>query len=161
MAYDLGKVATTNDVASGFTTSSIMGNQREMALSLQGLQNNINQGFNGLNVQLLTGINNLDSKIASCCCETQRSLDGINFNMQKNTCDIIQAFNGGIQRLVDMDTQRQLAEKDRKIEALERLLEKKDQTAEIIGAIRPVAQPAYLTCSPYETLLGNRCCANI
>ena len=29
VGYELGKVATTNDVASGFSTSTIMSNQRE------------------------------------------------------------------------------------------------------------------------------------
>lgn len=157
MVYDLGKVATTNDVASGFSTSSIMGNQRETLLTLNNMQNYINQGFNGLNTQILTGVNDINSNIASCCCQTQRAIDGVNYNMAKNTCDIIQAVNCGVQRLVDLDTKRQLDAKDSVINSLERKL----GNIEVVNMLRPVAQPAYITCSPYEALFPqsrNNCC---
>lgn len=157
MGYDLGKVATTNDVASGFSTSSIMGNQRETLLTLNNMQNYINQGFNGLNTQILTGVNDINSNIASCCCQTQRAIDGVNYNMAKNTCDIIQAVNCGVQRLVDLDTKRQLDAKDSVINSLERKL----GNIEVVNMLRPVAQPAYITCSPYEALFPqsrNNCC---
>ena len=155
MGYDLGKVATTNDVASGFSTSAIMSNQREAALGLQNLQNNINQGFSGLNVELLNGFNNINSNISNCCCQTQRAIDGVNYNMSRNTCDIIQAINCGIQRVVDLDTQRQLKEQDRIINAYDRKLSNLELFNSLVGTLRPVAQPAYLTCSPFESLLGN------
>lgn len=90
MGYDLGKVATTNDVASGFTTSAIMGNQRELALTLGNMQNYINQGFSGLNVQLLTGFNDTQRQISDCCCQTQRAIEGVNFNIERSTCDVKQ-----------------------------------------------------------------------
>lgn len=161
MYYDLGKVATTNDVASGFSTSAIMGNQREVQLTLSGLQNNINQGFNGLNVELLTGFNQVNSNIKDCCCQTQRSIDGVNYNMAKNTCDIIQAVNAGVQKIVDLDTCRQLREKDKEIAILSNKLDRHEQSEYLINTLRPIAQPAYLTCSPFESLYGykqNSCC---
>lgn len=157
MGYDLGKVATTNDVASGFSTSAIMSNQREAALGLQNLQNNINQGFSGLNVQVLTGVNDINSNIANCCCTTQRAIDGVNYNLSKSTCDIIQAINGGVQRIVDLDTARQLREKDMIINAQGRKIENQELFNSLVGTLRPVAQPAYLTCSPFESLFGTRC----
>jgi hypothetical protein len=88
MNYELGKVATTNDVASGFTTSAIMGNQRELALTLSNMQNYINQGFSGLNMVIMQGFNDTQRQVADCCCTTQRGLDAINFNMERNTCAI-------------------------------------------------------------------------
>jgi hypothetical protein len=88
MGYDLGRVATTNDVASGFSTSTIMGNQRETLLTLNNMQNYINQGFSGLNVQILTGVNDISRQLSDCCCTTQRAIDNVNFNMERNTCSI-------------------------------------------------------------------------
>lgn len=88
MGYDLGKVATTNDVASGFTNSAIMGNQREIALTLSNMQNYINQGFSGLNMSNMQGFNDTQRQIADCCCQTQRAIDNVNFNMERNTCAI-------------------------------------------------------------------------
>lgn len=92
MGYDIGKLATTNDVASGFTTSTIMGNQRELALTLSNMQNYINQGFSGLNVTIMQGFNDTQRQIADCCCQTQRGLDNVNFNMERNTCKITDAI---------------------------------------------------------------------
>ena len=89
MGYDLGKVATTNDVASGFTTSSIMSNQREMSLTLSNMQNYINQGFSGLNMSIMQGFNDTQRQISDCCCQTQRAIDNVNFNMERNTCSIV------------------------------------------------------------------------
>lgn len=94
MGYDLGKTATTNDVANGFTTSAIMGNQRELALTLSNMQNYINQGFSGLNVQLLNGFNGVERQISDCCCATQRAIDNVNFNMERNTCALKESIRG-------------------------------------------------------------------
>jgi hypothetical protein len=88
MNYELGRVATTNDVASGFTNSAIMGNQREVQLTLSNMQNYINQGFSGLNMSVMQGFNDTQRQIADCCCLTQRGIDNINFNMERNTCNI-------------------------------------------------------------------------
>ena len=88
MGYDIGKLATTNDVASGFTNSAIMGNQREVQLTLSNMQNYINQGFSGLNMSIMQGFNDTQRQIADCCCQTQRAIDNVNFNMERNTCTI-------------------------------------------------------------------------
>lgn len=101
MGYDLGKVATTNDVASGFTTSSIMSNQRELAMTLSNMQNYINQGFSGLNVQILTGVNDISRQIADCCCTTQRAIDNVNFNAERNTCAITKAIDAVGDRVIN------------------------------------------------------------
>lgn len=88
MGYDIGKLATTNDVASGFTTSAIMSNQREQSLTLSNMQNYINQGFSGLNMVIMQGFNDTQRQISDCCCQTQRAIDNVNFNMERNTCNI-------------------------------------------------------------------------
>ena len=66
LGYELGKVATTNDVASGFSTSAIMGNINDIMLTQQAgfayVQQTLCQGFNGIN-----------QAIGDCCCQTQRS----------------------------------------------------------------------------------------
>lgn len=108
MGYDLGKVATTNDVASGFTNSAIMGNQRELALTLSNMQNYINQGFSGVNVQLLTGFNDVSRQISDCCCTTQRAIDNVNFNMERNTCSIKETINAQGDRIINWLTNEKI-----------------------------------------------------
>ena len=52
LGYELGRVATTNDVASGFSTSAIMGDLNDIILGQQagfaGVQQTMCQGFNGV-----------------------------------------------------------------------------------------------------------------
>ena len=108
MGYDLGKVATTNDVASGFANSAMMGHQRELALTLSNMQNYINQGFSGLNVQLLTGFNSVERQILDCCCTTQRAIDNVNFNMERNTCSIKETINAQGDRIINWLTNEKI-----------------------------------------------------
>jgi hypothetical protein len=143
MGYDLGKVATTNDVASGFTNSAIMGNQRELALTLSNMQNYINQGFSGLNVQLLTGFNGVERQISDCCCQTQRAIDNVNFNMERNTCAITNTIKDefcGLYRYFDSkeiaklrDANNQLRDENRWLRENERDAQRTSYLANLIS----------------------------
>jgi hypothetical protein len=154
MGYDLGKVATTNDVASGFTTSAIMGNQRELALTLSNMQNYINQGFSGLNVQILSGVNDISRQIADCCCTTQRAIDNVNFNMERNTCSINNTIREefcGLYKYLD----------HKEIEKL------RDINAELRSELRAAreqearnAQTGYIVSAFNKGCWGNDCCGN-
>ena len=53
--WQLGRLATTNDVASGFSTSEIMSDLNSIILGQSQMQNFINQGFSGVNTSLLQG----------------------------------------------------------------------------------------------------------
>lgn len=161
MGYDIGRLATTNDVASGFTTQTIMGNQREMQLNLGNMQNFINQGFYGLNTSVIQNgyetreaIRDLGFRMQDCCCQTERAIDSVNFNAERNKCDIINAFNAGVQRLVDLDVARQMREKDMIIENLKDDARSLKLGNYIVDKILPPARPAYLTCSPFQSAWG-------
>lgn len=157
MGYDLGKVATTNDVASGFSTSTIMGNQREIQNMLYSMQNFVNQGFAGLNNTIMQTSNDtrfaiadLGYRMQDCCCKTQGAIQEVNYNMERNKCDILNAFNVGVQRIIDLDTARQLREQERYINTLER----RASNLDLVNMLRPAAIPAYPACSPWDSAFG-------
>ena len=136
--YQLGQIATTNDVASGFNNSAVLGNLSTIRENQLQMQNWINQGFSGLNAQL-----------ASCCCGLERSIDGINYNMAKNTCDIIQANNANTQRVLDFLTSEKICGLQAENSALKGQLSQNAQTAAIVGALAPKAPvPAYSVPNP-------------
>jgi hypothetical protein len=107
-----GNYATQEDVAGGFSTSTILSNQRELANNLFGLQNSMNQGFAGLNTTVLTQACGIERAIDRCCCETNRNLDAIRYEMSKNTCEIITNQNANTAQIINYL-------KDDKIHALE------------------------------------------
>lgn len=154
--YDVGKLATTNDVAVGFNNSAVLNSLNDIKLGQAGIQQTLCQGFNGVNTSVLTSTNALQSQLADCCCQTQRAIDGVNYNMAKNTCDIIQAGKDNTQRIVDFLTSDKISSLQAENAALSNQLSQFNQTNNIINALRPVAQPAYLTCSPFESVYGSR-----
>ena len=102
------------------------------------------QGFNGVN----QGISNLGYKLQDCCCETQRAIDGVNYNMAKNTCDIIQAGNANTQRIIDYLTQNEITSLRTELQSAQLQLSNNSQTRAIIDELKPCPVPAYLTCNP-------------
>lgn len=158
LGYELGRVATTNDVASGFSTSAIMGNINDIMLTQQA-------GFSNVQQTLCQGFNGINQSISDCCCQTQRSIDNVNFNMQRNTCDIIQAGNANTQRIIDYLTCKENQELRDQNFALRLQASQSAQNAYLVDQLRPTARPAYITCSPFDTAFGfnrggcnNTCC---
>ena len=123
LGYELGKVASTNDVASGFSTSAIMSDLNDILLGqTQGfaaVQQTLCQGFSGVNQTLMNGfhgvdnaictlgynmqgnINQLSHQLSDCCCQTQRAIDGVNFNAERNACNIQNAIYNSTRDIID------------------------------------------------------------
>lgn len=152
LAFDLGKLATTNDVASGFNNSAVLSSLNDLKLGQAGLQQTLCQGFNGINTSILTSTNDISRQIGDCCCTTQRAIDGVNYNLAKSTCDIVNSQNANTQRIIDMFTGDKIASLQADKAALTAQLSQNAQTRTLIDTLRPVAQPAYITCSPYESV---------
>lgn len=170
--YDIGRLATTNDVASGFSTSAIMSNQNDLKLGQAGIQQTLCQGFSGINsaissngYETRSAINDLGYRLQQCCCETQRSIDNVNYNMAKNTCDIQQSINMSTRDIIDGQrestnailgflTNEKISSLQAQNAALTAQLSQNAQTRTLIDTLRPTAVPAYITCSPYQSAYG-------
>ena len=147
MGYELGRVATTNDVASGFSTSAIMGNINDIMLTQQA-------GFAGVQQTLCQGFNGVNQAIGDCCCQTQRSIDAVRFDMQKNTCDIQRSIDCVGDRIINFMTQQELAQLRDQVQTYKFRESQSAQNAYLVDQLRPTARPAYITCSPYDSAFG-------
>lgn len=158
LGYELGRVATTNDVASGFSTSEIMSDLNDILL-----QNS--QGFAAVQQTLCQGFNGVNHAISDCCCQTQRGLDNINYNMAKNTCDlqnticnstrdIIDNQRMGTDRILNFLTNQEMDRLRAENQALRFQASQSAQNAYLLSELRPTAKPAYLTCSPFDTMFA-------
>ena len=106
--YELGKVATSNDVAVGFAQNATLSSLNDLKLGQAGIQQTLCQGFSGLNTAILQaqnanekGFAQVGYQIADCCCQTQRAIDGVNYNAAKNTCDITNAIHTSTRDIID------------------------------------------------------------
>lgn len=150
--YDIGKLATTNDVAVGFNNSAVLNSLNDLKLGQAGIQQTLCQGFNGVNTSILTSTSGLQAQIADCCCTTQRAIDGVNYNMATNTCTITNAINNAARDIVDNQNANYRAIHDElvanKIEAKnERIAELQQQVTALNLAQSQANQNAYLTAA--------------
>lgn len=106
--YELGKVATSNDVAVGFAQSATLNSLNDLKLGQAGIQQTLCQGFSGLNTAILQaqnanekGFAQVGYQLADCCCQTQRAIDGVNYNMAKNACDVTNAIHTSTRDIID------------------------------------------------------------
>lgn len=154
--YDIGKLATTNDVAIGFNNSAVLNNLNDIKLGqstgFANVQQTLCQGFNGINTAILSSTNGIQSQLADCCCGIQRAIDGVNYNMATNTCNITNAICNSTRDIIDNQNANYRAIHDElvanKLEAKnERIAELTQQVNALNLAQSQANQNAYLTAT--------------
>ena len=167
LGYELGKVATTNDVASGFNNSAVLSSLNDIKLTQASNLNFINQGFSGLNNVITTGFSGVDNaictlgyqnqqgfagisrEIADCCCSTKQAIADVKYSNERNTCDIINAINTSNQRVIDYMTSEKIDTLNRKLAVAEGQISNYAQTNAIVSALKqPCPIPAYQVPNP-------------
>lgn len=160
---------TRTDMFEGFNNQNVM---RKLDGITQGLcdgfyatNTNMLQGQNQLQRDLCQGFASVNAGISEnrfdaqkCCCETNRNIDAVRYEAAKNTCDIVRAIekDGDATRaLINANTmdmlRAKLVEKDQMLQTANFQLSQQAQSANLISTLRPFPQPAYVTCSPYES----------
>lgn len=143
-------------------------NNQTVVRKLDGITQGLCDGFYAQNTNLLQGFNSIGSQIAEnrfaaqqCCCDTNRNIDSVRVGVQQCCCDLKTAIHeeGEATRALmnanKIESLRdRIAERDRELQTANFQLSQQAQSANIINTLRPFPQPAYITCSPYES---NRC----
>lgn len=161
LGYELGKVATTNDVASGFSTSAIMSDLNSIKENQLQQINFNNQGFAGINTQIMNsanginnaictlgyqnqmGFNGVSREIADCCCKTQNILLENRYLNEKQTCDILRGQADQTQAILNYLTTEKIDTLNRKLATTEAAYSQCQNNAYLLGQIRPNPIPAY------------------
>lgn len=170
-----GNCGFNSPAGQGFATRTDI----DAALSTQGIESGITgigtqlcNGFNGVN----SNIANLAAQMASCCCDLKQGQGEISYNLAAQTNilqntvnnngtaiqqalnngfrDVIDAQNAGTQRIVDLFTQDKIQSLQTELQSAQLQLSNAAQTNNIVNALRPTPVPAYLTCSPYQTIVN-------
>ena len=123
VGYELGKLATTNDVASGFSTSAIMSDLNDILLGqTQGfaaVQQTLCQGFSGVNQTVMNGFHGVDNaicnlgyqaqngfnsigrQISDCCCDLKTMNLENRYLNEKQSCDLKNAIYNSTRDIID------------------------------------------------------------
>lgn len=166
--------ATVGDVERGFNQQTT--NQRFNAIDNAFAQigyrsleqaNATNQGIAQLGYQLQGDFCNLGTQLQQCCCDTQRSIDGVNYNMSQGFCSVTNAIstaarditenqNANYRALHDEIVANRMEDKNAQIQALQAQVQalnlaqsQANQNQYLVDQLRPCPQPAYITCNPW------------
>lgn len=142
---------TTNEVEAGFRQNTVInkldGLSQGLCTSTYEVTNNMNRGFNSL-----------EREISNCCCETNRNIDSVRYDMSKGFCDIINANamntrdiidnqNTNTQRLLDTINQNTIQDLRDKLNSANNILAQDSQSRYILGELgRYVTNPP---CPPH------------
>ena len=163
--YQLGKLATTNDVASGFSTSEIMSDLNDIILGqntgFASVQQTLCQGFNGVNTAILQSANatergfaQMGYNLATCCCDLKGAIADVKYANERQTCDLITNQNANTQRILDYLCAEKINSITAENVALKGQISNYNQTNAIISALKqPCPIPAYSVPNP-------NCCYN-
>ena len=188
---DFQGYATRADINEGFAFNGLQRGvdaiQNGICDSTYALNNTINNGFHSTDLALCNGFNGVQTQISNlgyqlqdCCCQTQRAIDGVNYNMATNTSalqntmnnntrDIIDNQNAGTRAILDFLTQDKISSLTAENQALKFqasqtaqnafiTANQEAQTAELIrrlGADCP--QPAYVVQPPTPVNFPTNC----
>ena len=156
---------TRSDMFEGF-------NNQDINSQLRGITNGLCDGFYAVNNGLKDGFYGIQSALAenrfaqqNCCCEIKGGIKDLSAEGYRNTCEITTAIHAegeATRALINSNTMQELrdklAERDRDLQTVQFQLSQQAQNATLIGTLRPFPQPAYITCSPYQSV--NRTCGS-
>lgn len=167
-----GAGLTQVEMQQGFDTQSVLrkldGISNGLCDGFYAQNSTMLQGFNGVQRDLCQGFSAVNAGIAEnrfaqqqCCCDINRNIDAVRSENYKNTCEITTAIHaeGEATRALITANQMQdlrdrLEERDRMLQTANFQLSQQAQSANIISTLRPFPQPAYITCSPYQSAVG-------
>lgn len=157
--YDIGKLATTNDVAVGFNNSAVLSSLNDLKLGQAGIQQSLCQCCNGINQAINTNgyetrlaVNGLSAQLAQCCCDLRAGQADLRYTMANDTCAITTAINNATRDIVDNQNANYRAIHDElvanKIEAKnDRIAELQQQVTALQFSASQQAQNAFITAN--------------
>ena len=170
--YELGKVATSNDVAVGFAQNATLGSLNDLKLGQAGIQQTLCQGFSGVNTAIAQNgyetrlaVNDLGYRMQQCCCDLGSQIQNVNYNIATQGCaiqnsinnstrDIIDSQRDGTNAILNFLTQEKISSLQAENAQLTAQLSQNAQTRTLIDTLRPCPVPSYTVCSPYESVYG-------
>ena len=114
-----GRYATVEDLAtqSNFTRleNQVLANNQ----AIRDVGQNLGNGICDLGYEMANKFGQTNTQIAECCCGINRNIDAVRYEGAMNTASINANTTAGIQKVLDMLCQQELARKDARINQLE------------------------------------------
>lgn len=143
-----GQGLTQMEMQQGFDT-------QEIVRKLDGINYGLCDGFYAQNTTMLNGFAGVTTAVRDaqfsaqqCCCETNRNIDAVRYDEQKNTCDITTAIHAEGEATRALIQQNEMQALRDKVSELQLAQSQCAQNAYLTGTLRPYPVPAYPVCGP-------------
>lgn len=132
-----------------------------------GVNQNMNNGFQTAELSranqqaaLMQQLNAMQMQAAECCCNTQRSIEGVRYDMAAQACDtrntvqnatrdIVENQNANSRAILDFLTNSKMRDLESANQELRLAASQSAQNNYLISQLRPCPSPAYITCNPW------------
>lgn len=167
LSSDFANIERKMDLINGGLCDGFYAANTTLLNGFAGVNQNMNNGFQTAELSranqqaaLMQQLNVMQMQAAECCCNTQRSIEGVRYDMAAQACDtrntvqnatrdIVENQNANSRAILDFLTNSKMRDLESANQELRLAASQSAQNNYLISQLRPCPSPAYITCNPW------------
>lgn len=167
LSSDFANIERKMDLINGGLCDGFYAANTTLLNGFAGVNQNMNNGFQTAELSranqqaaLMQQLNAMQMQAAECCCNTQRSIEGVRYDMAAQACDtrntvqnatrdIVENQNANSRAILDFLTNSKMRNLESANQELRLAASQSAQNNYLISQLRPCPSPAYITCNPW------------
>lgn len=167
LSSDFANIERKMDFINGGLCDGFYAANTTLLNGFAGVNQNMNNGFQTAELSranqqaaLMQQLNAMQMQAAECCCNTQRSIEGVRYDMAAQACDtrntvqnatrdIVENQNANSRAILDFLTNSKMRDLESANQELRLAASQSAQNNYLISQLRPCPSPAYITCNPW------------
>ena len=167
LSSDFANIERKMDLNNGGLCDGFYAANTTLLNGFAGVNQNMNNGFQTAELSranqqaaLMQQLNAMQMQAAECCCNTQRSIEGVRYDMAAQACDtrntvqnatrdIVENQNANSRAILDFLTNSKMRDLESANQELRLAASQSAQNNYLISQLRPCPSPAYITCNPW------------
>lgn len=167
LSSDFANIERKMDLVNGGLCDGFYAANTTLLNGFAGVNQNMNNGFQTAELSranqqaaLMQQLNAMQMQAAECCCNTQRSIEGVRYDMAAQACDtrntvqnatrdIVENQNANSRAILDFLTNSKMRDLESANQELRLAASQSAQNNYLISQLRPCPSPAYITCNPW------------
>lgn len=167
LSSDFANIERKMDLINGGLCDGFYAANTTLLNGFAGVNQNMNNGFQTAELSranqqaaLMQQLNAMQMQAAECCCNTQRSIEGVRYDMAAQACDtrntvqnatrdIVENQNANSRAILDFLTNSKMRDLESANQELRLAASQSAQNNYLISQLRTCPSPAYITCNPW------------
>lgn len=167
LSSDFANIERKMDLINGGLCDGFYAANTTLLNGFAGVNQNMNNGLQTAELSranqqaaLMQQLNAMQMQAAECCCNTQRSIEGVRYDMAAQACDtrntvqnatrdIVENQNANSRAILDFLTNSKMRDLESANQELRLAASQSAQNNYLISQLRPCPSPAYITCNPW------------